>query len=707
MENSSRHNESLGKYSKRVIFNSRTFNSKLFLKLVGPYLDPSIICIQTLRYEPENRKLIEIEKALPWLKTIPNLNKFINLKETPENSYKLLIELTWVLFYRYYKKNIILKKAAEKEEFFYILLGGKIVKLNIVYERESLTLEEYLIYLFKMKLIHEKEILNKCRLLNSFYADINGDNLYKFCKDNPQFNYEKLKEIAKNEITNLGFRIEDFQEKNIHKLKINSIQNYIKIASIKKRNKFFIDENKASMRFYLGKYVIAGYVNKGEVIGNLTEELYNDNSTYICIDNCDIALINKKKSVLNNLYKSIIEKKKRIFTEFKNEFFILSPITDKVFYNEIVPHFEYKQFHQGDKIFLQGSLYEGIYLLKEGKVNIYLNSSINDISNYISNIKNSLSGFKEYISILNIDKDIRFNEEELIKPKICNDNTSLTKENNDILNEINKYDVLPVYEYTIFGTNELFDYKTGIYYFSAECVTKEALIYFLPKKYFYSLLIKEKPFYLSLAETVESKVQYITGKLKYHIRLFEQYMIKKNKKLENNKLNINTLNAKDITNNNNKKCMSSIKILRRNNLTINDYIKLNKKSDESLEFPPLIKEKKEEKKQKNLFLQTISSFGFKNKYHKSIKEKEMCNKYKKINLRLLYHPKIVKILNKKGKSLDDKLFISKQSNKIEKNDKLNLPRNFPFNVQNSYCNTTFIPKKKYYSLRKSLIYNKC
>jgi hypothetical protein len=306
--------------------------------LASPYIDPSIVCIQTLRYEQENRKLSEIEKAIPWLKTIRAINNFINLKETPESSHKLFIELTWILFYKYYKKNMILKKAAEEQEFFYILLGGKIIKLNIIYERQSLTLEEYLIYLFKMKLIREKEILNKCRMLNNFYADIDGDNLYNFCKDNPQFNFEQLREIAKNEITDLGFRIEDFQENN--KIYIYSIQNYLKIASIKKNKRIETEGLKATPKLYLGRYVIAGYITKGQAIGNLTKELFNDNSTYICIDNCDIAYINKKKSALERLCKLVIEKKIKILSEFKRDFFILSKISDKFYYNEIVPHFE-------------------------------------------------------------------------------------------------------------------------------------------------------------------------------------------------------------------------------------------------------------------------------------------------------------------------------------------------------------------------------
>ena len=97
-----------------------------------------------------------------------------------------------------------------------------------------------------MKLIHEKEILSKCRLLNHFYADIDGENLYKFCKDNPQFNYDKIKEIAKNEINNLGFRIEDFQDK---KVEIYSIDNYIKIATVKKHIKNFLMKFKQHLNF--------------------------------------------------------------------------------------------------------------------------------------------------------------------------------------------------------------------------------------------------------------------------------------------------------------------------------------------------------------------------------------------------------------------------------------------------------------------------
>ena len=696
MKSVSKNSQSLGKFSKRVVFNSRTFNSKLFIKLASSIIDPSIICIQVLRYEQENRKIDEIESALPWLKTFTNLNHFINLKESAESSRKLLIELTWVLFYKYYKKNVILKKAQEGEEFFSLLLGGKILKLNIIYERETLTLEEYLIYIFKMKFLHEKEILKKCRLLNSFYADIDADNLHTFFKENPQFNYEKLKEIAKRDIINLGFNIDDFQETKIY---INSIDNYLKIPQVKKHIKLFTDGIKATPKLYIGKYVKNGYIVKGQTIGNLTQDLITDSSTYICSDNCDIAFINKKNSNLKNLYKLILEKKIRIISEFKKDFFLFNKITDKVFYNEVIPYFEYKQFHQGDKIFVQNSLYEGIYLIQKGEINIYLNSSVNDLGNYISKIKNSLSGLKEYISLLNIEKN-KQNEEILVKPKIINDKNNLTKEKSEILHEIRKYDILNIPEYSIFGTNELYDYKNELYYFSAQCISKEAIIYFLPKKYFYSILTREKPIYLALMEMVESKVKYIICKLKIHIKLFEAEINKKNKKFENNR--INRLNLNDLSFNNNTNTnnlyINSYKNLERNNLTISENMVINRKNDNSLEFPLLVKDSKKRLNKENnkidkILGQTLTSFYSKDKKQRSNTVKENMNSnYKKIKLRNFHHPNPFSLYDKQTKkSFGAKIFLKKEK-KINKNIKIHLPNNFPFSIQNSYYNSTFYTK---------------
>ena len=690
MEEESTKNEKPKKIPNRILFNSRTFNSKLFLKLTSSIIKPSIICIQTLMYESENRKPFEIESAIPWLQTITDLMKFINMEETPESSKRLLIELTWFLFYKYYKKNKILKKAGENQELFYILLGGKILRLNIVFERISLTLEEYLVYLFKMKLTHEKEILKKCRLLNSFYADIDGENLYKFCLDNPRYNYEELKEKAKKEIISLGFQIENFNDdkQNI----INSIDNYLKIATIKKNIKSINDGIHASPKFYIARYEKTGYIMKGQVIGNLIKGKYNDESTYICIENCDIVQLNKNNSKLEKLYSLLIEKKRKSLAKLKNNLLIFNLLNENFFYNEIIPHFEYRQFHQGEKIFIQGSFYRGIYLVTDGEINIYLNSSINEIGNYILNITNSLINFKEYPSNLN---KIGYSNEnnESVKPKIMKDKINLDKEKVDILNKKKKFDILKISKYSIFGTNELYDNNNGLYYFSAECTSKEAIIYFLPHKYFYSLLIREKPIYLSLAEMIEFRAKDIIGRLKYHIKCFDNVMNKTAKRF---------IETNNISNRNNKNVSYKNYITSLNYLNIKkiNKIAIRIKNEKTYEFPPLIKDKNNhsirEYNNKTSFIAnaTIDSFSFKNKNNISLRDK-VFNQYKKIKL-MSINPNLnnISLYNKKIKINDRRINLSERANKI-KNLKIHLPNNFPFKIQNSFydSNPTKIEKK--------------
>ena len=712
------------KYSKRCLFISRTFNSKLFLKLTASIIQPSIICIQTLRYEPENRKLHEIELAIPWLKTFPDLMKFINLKETPESSHTLLIELAWFLFYKYYKKNLILKKASEKQEFFFISLAGKILKLNIVYERQSLTLEDYLIYLFKLKIMHEKEILKKCRMLNSFYVDIDGENLYKFFKKNPQFNYEKLKEKARNEIINLGFKFEDLQENSNL---ISSVDNYLKIFKISRNLKEFSNGIKATPRFYIGRYEKAGYITKGMAIGSLNEQFSNDNSTYICTNNCDIVYLDKEesKSKLTKLYNLIFDKKKKILSKIKNHYYIFSRISNNAFYEELLPHFEFKLYHQGDKIFMQNSIYEGIYLLQHGQINIYLTSSVNKIGNYILNVKNTLKGFKNYI-LENKKNNKTKEDEEPITPKIMNDTINLSLEKSAALNEVKKFDILTIPQYSIFGTNELYDYKTELYFFSAECQSKEAIIYFLPKNILNSLLAKEKPIYIALADIVQFKVNDIIGKLKYHIKFFESVMNKKSKSRQKVKENNNTLNntlnnflnnslANSLTNSIDKKdikfnvLMNTFNIIRRNK--INETIASNKRIGNSCDFPNIYDEKSKtikKNKERKYYLteKYINSFPLKNdQYNKPIKsfnDKVIFNKLKKVKL---FPTPINLYNNKKGQSLGT-LFLSsgKKNNYIQRNNiNLNLPKSFPFSVPNSYFNSTSLSKEKESDFKNSIV----
>ena len=143
-------------------------------------------------------------------------------------------------------------------------------------------------------------------------------------------------------------------------------------------------------------------------------------------------------------------------------------MTDSSYLTKLIPFFQYKLFHKGDIIFAQDSFYEGIYLIKSGKVGLHFESPVIEISTLISNIKNSLRNFKKFISGFKVFNKQDLEDSEFLKANV-NQNT-INEKNHLYISK--RYDILTIDEFSIFGTNELYNYKTGLYYFTAECVTK-------------------------------------------------------------------------------------------------------------------------------------------------------------------------------------------------------------------------------------------
>ena len=173
----------------------------------------------------------------------------------------------------------------------------------------------------------------------------------------------------------------------------------------------------------------------------------------------------------------------------------------------------------------------------------------------------------------------------------------------------------------------------------------------------------------------------------------------------NNSFN-NNIDKKDIKLNN---FMNTFNIIRRNK--INETIALNKRIGNSYDFPNIYDEKSrtiKKNKERKYYLteKYINSFPLKNnKYHKPIKsfnDKVILNKLKKTKL---YQTPINLYNNKKGQSLGP-LFLScgKKDNYIHRNNfNLNLPKNFPFSIQNSFYNSTSLTKEKEGDFKNSII----
>ena len=420
--------------------------------------------IQIMKTEISNRGISEIDDLMQFLKTFKSFYSYLSLNGDNDSTEQLLSEIAWIIFHKKYKKNTLMKKPGEKNEYFYLIMTGKIQKVTIVFKKEKITLEEYLIFLLKMKLINEYELLRKCRQINKSILDINYNNIEYFCDKNPKYNYQDLLEKATKEITNLGF-----DPKKIHideNMDIPSIQNYLAVGEIKKDIKSK-DNKGAKIYLYIPKYELSYCLSKGDYFGFLTKDIITEYSSYICVEDCDIGYINKNKIYEDTIFEHIDLALSKYFNKNKNKFYIFKDINLKTFNENYLAFINYKKFKKGDKIILQGSLYEGIYLIKSGEIKISTYSKLNDLTKLMLGLIWSFKGFKEHVPPSEF--------KNIIKDKNNDNNNNSINENSIPFEEENKeIDFGSLKEGDILGLNELYDYNNSLFNFTAECVSKEA-----------------------------------------------------------------------------------------------------------------------------------------------------------------------------------------------------------------------------------------
>ena len=535
------------------IFLTKTFASKLFIKLCRDVIDPIIICLQTLKYEPENRKKEELESTIPYLKTLEYFNEFINLLETQKSGFDLMVKFARITFYQYHRKNSIIKRPGDYNDTFFILLNGDIYKYNLVFELENISLEQYLLYLIKLEIINENEIINKCRLLNKDTIDINIEkgetfSVEKLVNKSNKFNYNEMLSKAEKELIKLDFNSGLYKR---GKLKlVPSIQNYLDIFD--NIVKFIDGEGKNKFQFYIGKYRLCTKLDKGQFFNDISEINLKETNLYLCKTNCDLGQIKKDEYIKSKLNKEINNKMKKLFSDVKNNFFALRGIDDEKFLNNYSSLFLYKKFKKGDKIFFQGGYYTGMYLILDGNISLTTSSCIDKLCNLLFSIVNSIKSFSEYIPTFNAEEIVHdFNQ---IYQSIYI-STNLTHAESLIKRKI---DISIQKKYDILGFYELINNKTDLYNFTAECVTEQATLLYIPRNGLNLILGHELNFYNNLVSLVENKIQFIVGKFKsFTNHIISCYKIKTIKNISPQRINfsrnkINKLSSSHNINNRNK-----------------------------------------------------------------------------------------------------------------------------------------------------------
>jgi len=681
------------------VYLSRTFASKLFIKLCRDVIDPIIICLQTLKYEPENRKQEEIESTIPYLKTLENFSYFINFYESPSSALDLMIKFAKITFYHYHRKNSIIKRPGETNDTFYIILNGSVFKYNLIFEVENITLKQYILYLIQLELINEQEIVSKCHFLNRNIINMGNGINHKFSIEDlvqkSKMNYHDMRLIAKKELKKMGFNSKVYKNEKLRL--IPNKENYLKIFD--EPGKFVGDEGKNKFHFYVGKYKLSTKLIKGQFFNNISDINLKDDNLYMCETNSDLGEIKQEEYIKNELNKSINQKMRKLFSKEKNNFVLFKGIDDKLFLDNYSNFYMYKKFKKNDKIFIQGGYYTGLYLVLDGTISITTSSGIDKLCNLLFTIVNSIKSFSEYIPTFNpenIIKDFNNLHQSLYQKIRLTHEEYLIKRVIDISTHT-KYDILGFYD--------LFDNKTDLYNFTAECISESALLLFIPRNKLGLILGKELNFLKLLISLVETKIQFVVGKFKGFVhQTIANYKMVLKKSVSIPKMEMN-LEYKTKTNNFNIENKNIINVKTRNIFTqgskrysiVNNNL-LNQLNDGENKNDIIINSTNT----KNYnYLESMNNFRKQLKRKEKQAEEMMTNQKNNYNLlyqssyNKLYVPKKIKINSIKSNLLNNNIFINFRNNFIQKENKTKTYRSVDFNQylknqNNNYFSVTTI-----------------
>ena len=264
------------------------------------------------------------------------------------------------------------------------------------------------------------------------------------------------------------------------------------------------------------------------------------------------------------------------------------------------------------------------------------------------------------------------------------------------------------------GLCEVYDYKTELFNFTAECISDEATLFFITKNDFSLMLSREPYLYDDILSIIEYKVQFIAGKLRSFseqtLKLFER----NNKKIKTNstsniydninlnnksniKLNTNKLNSifnsSKINNNSSFSKKSNFYTMRsliiKNNSNKTNKMTLYKKNNDSNNNSdndhPLYKTLNS--RRANSYFQKNECIGFNSLNNKHCEKQLISNKYNSIidkkipNIFNSTHPKIIN---------NDKLFKRYKTNNL-----ININNNSHITIQTNNIFNEIVVNPKY------------
>ena len=461
-----------------------------------------------------NRTKVFSEKIAQVLESIPQFIEFLN-EDNIALRNKFFVEFGRYIKYHKFQKGTTIQYVCEGDKLFHMIATGKILKLNIKYKNLYSSLKDYILYLTKLYILNEKYLYNDCIKKNQDIFPIKENiDILKYANKIKFFDFkEEIKKI-KNRKAEILF--DNYTEEKIKKkLSVEDILLlYNPDIEIGDKKNFLNNEMKFLVSlpyFYVEKILepisFLGHLNKNRGIKKYC--------CYICLNNSDVFILDKEniKNRDNPIYNIINRKKSILVTEklFKNNFLFKDTDINFLIKN-YSKYFEIKKIKKNDYIIYQGSVYEGIFFIINGMLQLKSNRSYNELSDLNYGVLNNLDSKTKKQENL---KDFDDKKKNGILNKLIHNPLFIKKSNEK--KEIN-FGTFSNNE--IIGLNDIYDKKKGISNFSVQCLTNEAELFFVPKEIFTSLITNQE-ILDKINSLTQEKNKLLSLKIKKYKNLFE------------------------------------------------------------------------------------------------------------------------------------------------------------------------------------------
>ena len=528
----------------------KEYEQKIMNKIIR-HSTPWDFCIGALKRNPSERSEELIKIISFYLQMLKNFMNIFKDQIESEELQELLYNMSSKLRYEHIDKNRFIFKYGDKANKFYIILKGRVTFCVPKISKHYLNEEEYILYLIKLRLNKEIDLIKKNMDNNRFTYDL-GDNFdlfvlkslrrhekeeEKIYSDVIYSYFKKIKEIIEKEKEKEKEKRNKRKEKEENKYEEINIEKYLERSAIDTNTT--PDEEKKNNRKLLEiyKYERTNTFENGDCFGLVgsNNKSHKRSATAISYDDCELAILFREE--YNEIIKKITEESRERLYKLVISHKIFFQISKRTFSNKYSHMFRFNKFYFNNLIMDETKQFNQVIIFNLGEFILSINKNIIELNELIIKIKtikgNILNKSEELIK-----KDlteIKENEAFILNKKYTPNaiNEFIYKKQNLIISTIN--------DKMILGYPDTVDPETFMPLFNCKCISNFATGYIVERE---MINLFKKDHYL---RTTPSEILLL--KIEFYLKRLLQHKKNIMKRIEILKMTNKQIN-KNITNNN-------------------------------------------------------------------------------------------------------------------------------------------------------------